>query len=196
MVVESDGIILAAGNPHESPTAAKDRDPALERVFADLWRRYYRRLWVFARTFAAMGPEEAEDAVQEIMWKLYRSLPQLDRRRPSVPWVFRIARNHCIDRMRSRDGRRPTDGGSVRPEDVADSSPGPLEALERSEAEAEVRSFMEALDPADRQVLYLAYYERLRMRDIARAMDMPEGTVKYRIHELKARLRRSLEAAL
>jgi RNA polymerase sigma-70 factor, ECF subfamily len=193
MVVESIGTTVA-GDEDESPEAVENHDPALEHVFADMWRRYYRRLWAFARTYAAMSAEEAEDAVQEIMWKLYRSLPRLDRRRPSTPWVFRVARNHCIDLMRARGLRASTVDGPPLPDDVVEPSPGPPEALELSEAEAGVRRFMRAVDPADRQILYLAYYERLRMRNIAEALDMPEGTVKYRIHELKGRLRRSLEA--
>lgn len=74
----------------------------MERAFERLWRQYYRRLWLFVRSYARMNSEEAEDAVQEIMWRIYRALPGLDRTRPSAPWVFRIARNYCIDRMRSR----------------------------------------------------------------------------------------------
>lgn len=52
---------------------------------------------------------------------------------------------------------------------------------------------MERLDPTDRNILFLAYCERFRMREIGTTLGMPDGTVKYRIHELTRRLRRSLE---
>jgi RNA polymerase sigma-70 factor (ECF subfamily) len=167
----------------------------LERRFARLWREYYRRLWAFARSFAAMGSEETEDAVQEIMWRIYRALPSYDASRPSAPWVFRIARNYCIDEMRAR--RAPFGAGETRvePDELADASPGPAEALARSAARVEVQRFMESLEAADRQILFLTYHERLRLRDVAAALDMPEGTVKWRIHELKKLLKRGMEAA-
>jgi RNA polymerase sigma-70 factor (ECF subfamily) len=140
-----------------------------------------------------MSSEEAEDATQEIMMKIHRALPGLDQTRPSAPWVFRIARNHCIDRMRASGPGLERDRQSVPPAEIVDPSPGPLEALVRCGEQAAVRRFMGAVSPTDRQILYLAYYEGLRMREVAAALDVPEGTVKYRVHELKRRLRESLE---
>jgi RNA polymerase sigma factor (sigma-70 family) len=61
------------------------------------------------------------------------------------------------------------------------------------DARARVVRFMERLDPTDRNILFLAYCERFRMREIGTTLGMPDGTVKYRIHELTRRLRRSLE---
>jgi RNA polymerase sigma factor (sigma-70 family) len=95
----------------DAPRAPGSRDPVLERAFERLWERYYRRLWAFVRSYAALSSEEAEDAVQEIMWRAYRALPEYDRARSAAPWIFRIARNHCIDRMRSLG--RPGEGSAV-----------------------------------------------------------------------------------
>jgi RNA polymerase sigma-70 factor (ECF subfamily) len=192
VLVRSSGV-AAVSSVGGQPSAPESQDPAAERTFARLWREYYRRLWVFVRAFGAMSSEEAEDAVQEIMWKLYRSLPQLDGARPSTPWVFRIARNHCIDRMRSRGSRLERDQEPLPEEGIPDGAPGPLEALVRSEDRAGVGRFMEAASPTDRQILYLAYFEHLRLREVAESLEMSEGTVKYRIHELKRRLRESVE---
>jgi RNA polymerase sigma-70 factor, ECF subfamily len=194
----NDGVAVSRGaavapTDEGAPATPGPLDPALERAFDRLWRQYYRRLWAFARSYASVSSEEAEDFVQEIMWKVYRALPGLDRSRPSAPWVFRIARNHCIDRMRAAAPRLERGRELGAPEELADTSPGPSESLARSDARASVRRFMARLGPVDRQILYLAYYESLRMRDIGSIVDMPEGTVKYRIHELKRRLRRSLE---
>lgn len=185
--------VAVTRNDWRTGATAESPDPSVELAFARLWREYYRRLWAFVRAFAGASPEEAEDAVQEIMMKVYRALPGLDRARPSAPWIFRIARNHCIDGMRSRALRIDHGEEPATAVDVADSAPGPLEALVQSGEQDAVRRFMESVSSTDRQVLYLAYYERLKMREIAAALDMPAGTVKYRIHELKRMLREHLE---
>jgi RNA polymerase sigma-70 factor (ECF subfamily) len=185
--------VAVTRNDGRTGAPAEARDPSVERLFVRLWREYYRRLWAFVRAYAAVSSEEAEDAVQEIMLKVYRALPGLDRARPSAPWVFRIARNHCIDRIRVRALSIARGEGPAMAEDVADGSPGPLEALVLSWEQEAVRRFMETVSSTDRQVLYLAYHERLKMREVAAALAMPEGTVKYRVHELKRMLREHLE---
>jgi RNA polymerase sigma-70 factor (ECF subfamily) len=185
--------VAVTENDRGTDTAPGSRDPATERAFARLWREYYRRLWAFVRSYAGVSSEEAEDAVQEIMLKVYRALPGLDRTRPSAPWIFRIARNHCIDGMRSRAIGVVHVRDSVATEQLADSAPGPLDALVRSGEQDAVRGFMDSAGATDRQILYLAYHERLRMREIAAALEIPVGTVKYRIHELKRMLREHLE---
>jgi RNA polymerase sigma factor (sigma-70 family) len=186
------GVAVASetGARTSEPTSP---DPGLERQFARLWRVYYRRLWAFVRSFAAVSSEEAEDAVQEIMWKIYRALASYDRARPSAPWVFRIARNHCIDRMRLRGSSLRSARKPLQPEELEDAAPGPLDALILTDTQAHVRRFMETLSPSDRQILFLRYYERLRVTSVAAGLGMPAGTVKYRIHELKKKLRATME---
>jgi RNA polymerase sigma-70 factor (ECF subfamily) len=159
--------------------------------FDHLWDAYYRRLWVFVRSL--LPPEEAEDAVQEIMLKLYAARAAVDPGRPLAPWVYRVARNHCIDLLRAGSVRAAAGGRSAGLDGLADGAPDPPAALERRGEQETVRRFLAGLPPDDRQLLFLRFFESLRVRQIADTLGRPEGTVKYRLHELKRRLRDYME---
>ena len=163
--------------------------PTLE----ELWHRHHASLCYFVRRIMGAG-EHVEDTVQEIMLKLHRSLPRYDGRRGSVSgWLYTIARNHCRDlRRRSRTVPFHRDGEIDLDRLPASSGTGalaqPEEALLSAEDRGMVDRFMEGLAPNDRSILFLRFYEDLSYRDIGEILGRPEGTIRYRVHELKKQL--------
>jgi RNA polymerase sigma-70 factor (ECF subfamily) len=158
--------------------------------FTFIWQRYYAPLVVFCRGFAAGGGTAgAEDLAQEILLKVYARFDSYDRSYSPATWIYRIARNHCIDHLRrTRRGLGvPLTGNEPA------RAPGPDLETERTEARDSVSLYIEGLPGEDRQIAFLRFYEELPYREISRTMGIPEGTAKYRVHVIRKGLRKHME---
>src|ERR1700736_2047080 len=78
--------------------AARHRDPA---AFEALVRRHQAGLYNFSLRLLGRA-DDAADVAQETFVQLFTHLGQLDEREPIAPWLFRVARNRCIDVIRRR----------------------------------------------------------------------------------------------
>lgn len=124
-------------------------------------------------------------------------LHQFDGAHAFSTWLYRLARNHCIDANRNRRRRREIfnrHAAALRSEHRV--LRGPQEELDRSETAAAVAAAIAHLQPNDRQIAFLRYFEELPVAGISEVMGMPTGTVKYRLHVVLDRLRRELEEDL
>lgn len=132
-------------------------------------------------------PASAEDAVQEVFIKVYRSLDTFDGRSAFSTWLFRITRNVCLDMFRA-GRRRPV------PIDPVDAVPipAPGDMSELVVTRAAVESAMAALAPEDRDALSAIALFDLSYEDAATALGVPVGTVKSRVF----RARKTLVAVL
>ncbi len=159
--------------------------PEFEEVHATLRPRIQRYL------SRLVGPDEAEDLTQETFARIDRALPHFRGDCRLSTWVYRIATNVAVDRMRAgaftRRHTAPLEAAG------ADPAPGAAERLARDEMGECVRSFIDALPPADRVVVVLGELEGLRNREIARALGTTVGAVKIRLHRARARLRARLQ---
>ena len=79
-----------------SRTAAGD-----DAAFGELMRAYQDRLLAVCQRMLG-GPEKAEDAVQEVFLKAYRQAGRLEPRGRLYTWLYRVAVNHCLNRLRRR----------------------------------------------------------------------------------------------
>lgn len=146
-------------------------------------RRYLSRL---------VGRSEAEDLTQEVFARVSEALPGFRGESSISTWVYRIATNAAYDRMRSpafRRSRQPTAG-------IEDPGTGPASGIEhdlaRTEMNACLRRYIEALPAGYRSVLLLSEDEGLTNQQIAEALDLTLDTVKIRLHRARARLRARL----
>jgi RNA polymerase sigma-70 factor (ECF subfamily) len=127
--------------------------------------------------------EEAEDLAQEIFLRVYRSLRRFDLSTSFLPWLVRVSKNLCIDAYRSRARERASlVGEEPDPERTADPRPGPHHGVEESEIEERVRKGLAKLSEELRTALILRDLQGLSYTEIAQALELPEGTVKSRIH--------------
>src|SRR5581483_3506794 len=115
--------------------AARRREPG---AFEALVRRHQGPLYNFCLRMLGQT-EDAADVAQETFVQLYSHLHRLDEREPLAPWLFRVARNRCIDVIRRRRTipfaqAAPTDEtGRTSGLDPADDEPLPDELAERSD---------------------------------------------------------------
>ncbi len=135
---------------------------------------------------------EAEDAVHDAAVAAWRGFERLRDPGRFDPWFRRILVNVCRDRLRARARRRIVDLGRELREAEQPRMADPAEATATRDVLA--RAF-DALDPNQRILVTLRYHTDLTVPSIAAVMDMPEGTIKSRLHQAIGRLRTALEEA-
>lgn len=169
---------------------AARRDPD---AFGDLMRAYEGPLMRYLRRVAGLPTEELEDALQETFISVYRNLNAYDPDLPFSSWVYRIAHNALIDRIR-RNAVRPTT--VVMEEDETISLARANVDLERElsvkDCLAAIRAAIGRLPVAYREVLVLRFLEEKSYEEIMDILEKPKGTVATLI----ARGRRLLLAEL
>jgi RNA polymerase sigma-70 factor (ECF subfamily) len=165
------------------------------RAIAALYDRYHGL--VFSLGLRMLGDREgAEELVQEAFLRAWR---QAGTYQPSLGrlsnWLLGIARNLAVDELRRR-GARPQRSGGDPEEQLAQvastSTDDPAEQLAISTRRDEVRRALDALPPAQRQVMELAYYSGLTQSEIAAQLNDPLGTVKTRMRLATQKLRELL----
>jgi RNA polymerase sigma-70 factor (ECF subfamily) len=131
--------------------------------------------------------EGAGDLVQETWMAALRSPPSSER--PARPWLAEVLRNAFRKRWRAR-GRLERREAAASPPDLA--SPSPEQLLERAEVQRRLGEMVLALDEPYRSTILLRYFEDMAPVEIARLMNEPAGTVRWRLNEAHRRLRASL----
>ena len=138
------------------------------------------------------GPDGAEDVTQEAFLAAWRGLPQFRGDCRFSTWLYRLVSNAAIDCLRREKKHRDT--GDVDDLELPDGGPSPQEQAERSDTRDAVRRALDRLSPEHRQVLLLRFMQELDYGEIARALNVSEGTVKSRINRAKSKLREVLAA--
>ncbi len=151
----------------------------LEQLFHRFWPRAYRIAFLIAHDHAA-----AEDIAQEAFVQAIRRLDRFDRRRRFAPWLGAIVANRAIDWTRARAARRESDHEPPEPVAAHDAPSGRYSE--------EVMAGLSTLTPEHRAVVVLRYVLEYTPGEIARALDLPRGTVNSRLRRgldvLKAHL--------
>jgi RNA polymerase sigma-70 factor (ECF subfamily) len=143
----------------------------------------------------------AEDVAQEAFLRAYSRIRQFDRGRPFAPWFYRIVVN-LAQRAAARAARQtPFDSaapdGALTLEETlaADSEPGPEAQAEQAETRARLWQALGRLRPEQRAAVVERYYLGLSEAEMAARGGLKVGTVKWRLHAARARLRAWLRAA-
>jgi RNA polymerase sigma-70 factor, ECF subfamily len=129
--------------------------------------------------------DDAEDAAQEVFCKVIQARQVPDDFRV---WLYRVARNHCLNLLRAR-GRRRDRARLPSGSDLAAAGTGTLTRLVEEEDEAVMARSLEALPEPQREALRLRYAEGLSREEIGRVLDVPASVVKSRLYEGLKRLR-------
>jgi len=138
----------------------------------------------------------AEDVVQATFIRIYRKIDQFDSGRPFKPWFMRSVVNAAVQEMRKRgrqvslDADVPWLDGDVTFEDLLpDTELGPDAAIEQVELTEVVREALARLTPDQRAAVVLRYFLEMNEREMAEELEIPAGTVKWRLHSARKRLR-------
>lgn len=164
------------------------------RAFGRLWSVYYRRLSAYAASFRGLPRGEREDAVAEALVSAFSRLESYDPGRPLSSWVYAIAHNRFADEARRarrlspveveaaagpREGEGPPDGAHAE---------AIVSRLSDAELEAACAAAIAELPELDRRVVALSFLEGLDSAEVGRVLGMAPGTVRWRIHRIRARV--------
>jgi len=185
-----------------------DEDPDVVRArqgdreaFGRLVKRHHRR--VYAATLHILGNHaDADDATQEAFVRAYRGLAAFDGRADVATWLYRIAVNTALNTLRGdkrgaalahRGGAEAAHVGG-RPEALGQNAPDPAQNTQHAADVARVLAAIAELSPSLRVTLVLATIEELPHKQIAEILEVPEGTVAWRVNEARRLLRQRLDA--
>ncbi len=142
----------------------------------------------------------AEDIFQETFLQIHISAATFDTSRRFRPWLFTIAANKARDMLRKRNRRKTVElSAPIRKSEPGASFidllevdvPAPDEAMDLAQRDEQVQQALDQLGPALREVLLLAYFQRMSYAQIAEDLGIPLGTVKSRMHSAVAAFARS-----
>lgn len=181
----------ARPEPHEAlahwiKRIARSRD---REAFEELFAYYGPRLKTLMMR-AGLETPAAEDLVQEIMLTVWSKAALFDAERGTVSaWVFRIARNARIDRLRRR-GAPPLDIAGL---EIPSDEPGADKTVADEQSRRRVTEALTCLPAEQMEVIELAFVRDLSQSEIASKLSIPLGTVKSRMRLAYQKLRDALE---
>jgi RNA polymerase sigma-70 factor (ECF subfamily) len=179
----------------------KERD---EAAFRELVEAYRDR--VFNMTFRMLGNrEEAEDVSQEVFITVFKSIDSFRGDAKFSTWLYRVTANHCKNRIKYLSRRhdrskaefdesieRNPAAGSVAPASMG----RPDHQVEGADLEQLIQRLIAELDEDHRILIVLRDVEELSYEEIGQITELPEGTVKSRLHRARLALRARLKKHL
>lgn len=163
---------------------ARSRDRAALQAIYD---RYAER--VYAYVYRRVGDREtAEDLTGEVFARMLKAQRRGQFARTSLAaWLYRIAHNLVIDHYRSHPAP------ALPLEEEIEAGDGPPALFERKQAGERLRAALRQISAEQQQVIVLRFGEGLTAREVAQALEKPEGAVRSLQHRALVALRRLLE---
>lgn len=176
-----------------------------EQAFRELIADHRDR--VFNITYRMLGNRhEAEDVAQEVFITVFKKIEDFREDSKLSTWLYRVAVNHCKNRLKylkrrhhgekdeldeATHGTETSSGGNGA---IGSSQPrSPELALEGMQMEQVLRDAINSLEEEQRVVIILRDVEDLSIEEICAITDMPDGTVKSRLHRGRLALRKKLQ---
>jgi len=176
----------------------RDRD---ERAFRELVTAHRDR--VFNITYRMLGNRhEAEDVAQEVFIAVFKQIDTFREESKFSTWLYRVAVNHCKNRIKYLARRHDRDRDEINDDTTSGSSgngaigapvpSAPDRALEGAQMETVLAKAIGELDDEQRTVIILRDVEDLSIEEICAITELPDGTVKSRLHRARLALRKKL----
>lgn len=163
-------------------------------AFGSLVRRHQKRIYRLAFHLVRSGAE-AEDVTQETFVRAYQALDRFDGRSEVFTWLYRIAVNLSLNMIRSRKNTRdstssddPRVEGLLRETRLSYGS-DPATASQQRQLASALCDGIDSLSDTLRTTLILVCIDGVAHEDASKILGCPEGTVAWRVHEARRKLR-------
>ena len=161
-------------------------------AFGILVRKYQDRLFN-SMVHLLRNPSDAEDVVQDAFLQALRKLDTFQGNSQFYTWLFRIARNTAISKLRRKKPTVSLDStASEQRLDFPDDGPRPSTEMERRERQTVLMRAMDQLSGEHREILILREMEEQNYETISEILDLPVGTVRSRLHRARLQLKELL----
>ena len=187
----------------ESDAVAVERTLAGDReAFRVLVEKHSHN--VFRLAYRMTGNQhDAEEVVQEAFLRAYQKLEQFAARANFGTWVYRIAANYAIDRLRQRKSEdaqrenpgRESDDGVERDvmAAVPDKAPSPERLAQSTQLAEQMRRALQELTPAERTAFVMRHWKGSGIEEIAGALKSSTSAAKNTVFRSVQKLRKALE---
>ena len=192
MHVPKSDIERAYADTSDEQLLVSYRDQGDVKAFETLVHRYEKPIYNYLLRYLRNGPL-AEEVFQATFLRLQEKCDRYNESQPLRPWLYSIATHQAIDALRKEgrhqavrlDEERAVDGAEVVTllKLLESATPSPLEQAEEHERAEWTRQAVDALPDHQRVVVLLIFFQGLKYREVAEILQVPEGTVKSRIHK-------------
>ncbi len=159
-----------------------------KQAFGELYRRYFSKLYHYCYSIVG-DAEEAADITQDAFAKAAEKIQSLKQPAYFSAWVFRIARNACID-LANKKRRHPhcyiyeeEDASQIAAEQESQE-----EALALETAIEQLTALMALLSPQAREILNAKYLEDRSIQELSGLLGLSESAVKMRLSRARQRM--------
>jgi RNA polymerase sigma-70 factor, ECF subfamily len=160
-------------------------------AFEELYRHHAGRVYNLAVRLSG-SLAEGEDLTQDVFIQVHRKLDGFRGESALGTWIYRLATNHCLDYLRSREGRAQ---GRLEPLEEVDSwEPATVTAPLRADR-IDLERAIARLPLGYRAAFVLHDVEGFEHREVAAMLGIAEGTSKSQVHKARLKLREYLTAA-
>ena len=178
------------GDPPDQDIVELLRGGAMETAFERLVSRYEHKVYRLCCS-VLRDPDQAQDAAQESLVRVWKALPKYDQRASLSTWIYTITRNRCLTAIERRRVQESLSDPAVELE---------VESLQAGVPERDadqaaiLRGLVDELPERYRAALTLYYYEERDVGEVAQMLGAPEGTIKTNLHRARALLLERLRA--
>ena len=171
-----------------------------EAAFPELVHQYTPKVYSIGKAMLR-NEQDARDVVQETFLNVHRRLDTFRGEASLGSWIGRIATNNALMKLRTRRRKPETSleiqipGSSEserRDRDIVDPQPRSDKTIENRELGGRIRAAVDRLSPKYREVLVLADFRQMSMKEIASALDLTVPNVKTRLHRARLAVREDL----
>ena len=175
--------------PPQSPPP-RDQATAAPRDLATLYRRYAPA--VFRRSVAILGDEEeARDAVHDVFLILHKKIGSFRGDAQIMTWIYRIATNHCLNRLRSRKARHRLNEALVHSEQTRPAA-SDAAALERRRL---LQQLLSRSSTRHVQIVFHRFHDDMTQAEIAEVLSISDRGVRKALQKFYSNVRGQLAAA-
>ena len=178
------------GKTMTSEALLRDIAQGSRTAFAELYRGRYFRLVGYATALLAGDRAAAEDAVDEAFLDVWRSAANFRQSGSADGWIRRIVRNKAVDALRKKrevlSGDPFAESAEAMP---AALEPSPFDHAASADDAARLHNALACLSPAQREAVWLCYFEGHSLAAIAELSAAPENTIKTRLFHARLKLR-------
>ena len=162
------------------------------KAFATLVKQYKDLVYTLAIRMLK-NREEAEEVAQDTFIKLYKSVNKFKGDSKLSTWIYRVAYNTCLDRLKKHKRTLDTVEINDFTEYNVDAIENGLDALETKERKDAIVNCINQLAPKDNVVLTLYYFEELSIDEIAKVIGETTNNVKVKLYRSRKRLSKLLK---
>jgi len=134
------------------------------------------------------GREEAEEVSQDTFLKIYKSLNKFNGESKLSTWIYKVAFNTCLDRLKKNKRLQPFAGLDEFTEPEALSLMNVLDSIEDKERKQMIQDCMHLLPGEDSFLLTLYYFEEQSLEEIAKIIGITPNNVKIRLYRSRKKL--------